>query len=315
MITFVAFSAIDMKKWVLKAIVQKGISFLPYKHRINYLFQKYVTRGVQLSDYYFGDRRSHLDKHLSFWQEFGPAQPLKVLELGTGWYPVIPIGYFLAGAERIYTADISPLLTAENLQTTIQRYVSEKQKVNHPAFLPEQWAQLEKIGQSTAGSLTELLEKLNIEYLVGDARKLDLSDGSITLVSSNNTFEHVYPSILEGLLREFDRVLHPDGIMSHFIDLSDHFAHLDQRITIYNFLRFSKSAWRRIDNDIQPQNRWRMYQYRNLYEQLGLPIVHEELREGDLDALQSTELHADYQGIDPKELAISHGYLVSRKGK
>ena len=28
-----------MKKWVLKAIVQKTISWLPFKHRINFLFQ------------------------------------------------------------------------------------------------------------------------------------------------------------------------------------------------------------------------------------------------------------------------------------
>ena len=307
--------AIIMKKWVLKAVVQKGISFLPYRHRINYLFQKYITRGVQLSDEYFSDRRMHLDKHLAFWQEWGPKKDLRVLELGTGWYPVIPIGYFLAGAERIYTADISPLLTLENLQTTVLRYVNQKAEADHPSFLAERWEKLEALAQNPPSSLSAFLEELHIEYLVGDARQVNLEDGTITLVSSNNTFEHVHAPILRGLLSEFNRVLDPEGIMSHFIDLSDHFAHLDQQITIYNFLRFSEKAWSRIDNDIQPQNRWRMWQYRALYAELGLPIVHEEHRPGDLEALKTVTLHQDYQTIDSKELAISHGYLVSRKGK
>ena len=303
-----------MKKWVLKAVVQKGISFLPFKHRINYLFQKYVTRGVQLSDYYFNDRRAHLDKHLAFWQEWGPTLPLKALELGTGWYPVIPIGYFLAGATKIYTADISPLLNKENLLTAIDRYLTDKENANHSSFLPERWEKLEEISKRREEPFEALLQDLNIEYLIGDARQVNIEDGSITLVSSNNTFEHVYPAILEGLLKEFNRVLHPKGIMSHFIDLSDHFAHLDQSITIYNFLRFSEKEWQRIDNDIQPQNRWRMWQYRSLYAKLGLPIVEEESRPGDLEALQSVNLHSDFQSIDPNELAISHGYIVSSKG-
>ncbi|MEM1220135.1 MAG: class I SAM-dependent methyltransferase [Bacteroidota bacterium] len=304
-----------MKKWVLKAVVQKGISFLPYRHRINYLFQKYITRGVQLSDEYFSDRRMHLDKHLAFWQEWGPKKPMRVLELGTGWYPVIPLGYFLAGAERIHTADISPLLTLENLQTTVRRYVDHKIAVNHSSFLEERWERLEALAKNPPATLEEYLQELQIEYLVGDARTLSLENETITLISSNNTFEHVHPPILKGLLVEFDRVLDTDGIMSHFIDLSDHFAHLDQQITIYNFLRFSEKAWSNIDNDIQPQNRWRMWQYRALYTELGLPIVHEEHRPGDIEALKTVTLHADYQAIDSKELAISHGYLVSRKGK
>ena len=50
----------------------------------------------------------------------------------------------------------------------------------------------------------------------------------------------------------------PDGLHSHFIDMSDHFAHMDSSISIYHFLRYSEAQWKRIDNSIQPQNRWRL---------------------------------------------------------
>ena len=40
-------------KWQMKAIAQKAISFLPKKEKINYWFQKNITKGVTLTDEYF----------------------------------------------------------------------------------------------------------------------------------------------------------------------------------------------------------------------------------------------------------------------
>ncbi|MDV7393123.1 hypothetical protein RZS08_17250, partial [Arthrospira platensis SPKY1] len=121
----------------------------------------------------------------------------------------------------------------------------------------------------------------------------------------------IYPHILDPILREFRRVLRPGGLMSHFIDLSDHFAHLDPSITIYNFLRFSKRQWRLIDNPIQPQNRWRMPQYRQLFEQTGWQILKEENRPGDLKALRSVPVHEEWRSMTEVDLAVSHGYVVT----
>lgn len=98
-----------MKTWILKAIVQKTISFLPYKHQINYFFQRYVTKGVLLNNSYFTDRLVHANKHLRFFEQYSHiATPSTTLELGTGWYPVVPISLFLNGSDTIYTVDISP---------------------------------------------------------------------------------------------------------------------------------------------------------------------------------------------------------------
>ena len=100
--------------------------------------------------------------------------------------------------------------------------------------------------------------------------------------------------------------------MSHFIDMSDHFAHFDRSITMYNFLRFSEGQWGMIDNEIQPQNRWRWRQYRDLYEDLELEVLHEEVRPGDMEALSLVNVHPEWKEFSNEELAISHGYLISR---
>ena len=305
-----------MKKWILKAIVQKTISFLPYKHRINYLFQKYVTRGVDLSDDYFLDRLNHFQNHRAFQVRYKKeVEGIKVLELGTGWYPVIPIGFFLSGADQIYTVDISELTNKEKILETVDRFLKHHQAgllTQIEGIQTDRLEKLQEIAQNRTNlSFTDLLQQLHIQYLVADARKLPIPSDSIDLATSNNTFEHVYPDILADILKEFVRVVKPDGLMSHFIDMSDHFAHLDQQISIYNFLQFSDQQWQWIDNTIQPQNRWRITQYRDLYQQLGIPISEEQNRKGNPEVVKSMSLAAPFSEISPEEVAISHSYVVS----
>ncbi len=305
-----------MKKWILKAVIQKLISFLPYKHRINYLFQKYITRGVQLSDAYFEDRLIHLGHHLAFYRKHkGENRDIQSLELGTGWYPVVPMGLFLAGVETIYTVDISKLMNKERVLTTVNKFVSNRQHERLTAIddlKATRWETLQYLHQQGAQlPFEKILDLLHIRYLVADARKLSIPDCSIDFITSNNTFEHVYPDILKQILLEFHRILKPDGLMSHFIDMSDHFAHLDQHITIYNFLQFSPQQWQLIDNTIQPQNRWRIGQYRKLYQQLNIPITEELNRPGDQAALQTVNLASPFSEMPKEDVAISHSYVIS----
>ena len=304
-----------MKKWILKAIIQKAISLLPYRHQINHLFQKYVTGGVHLSDAYLEDKLIHFQKHSIFFEGAGAGTAERnLLELGTGWYPIVPICFFLSGARRITTVDISPFLTKEKLRLSIQKMVElnaagQLEKYFKP--LPGRWDTLLSLDKGPGQNLEEILEQLHIRYLIADARALPMDANSVDLIISNNTFEHIYPEILERILQEFQRVLKSGGLMSHFIDMSDHFAHLDPSITIYNFLRFSKERWAWIDNSIQPQNRWRILHYRHLYAKLGIRIAKEENRPGDLEQLRSVPIHPDFSGIPEADLAVSHSYLLS----
>ena len=305
-----------MKKWVLKAVVQKGISFLPFKHQINFLFQKYVTKGVNLTEPYFEDRLTHYKHHSQFQEKYKKTlRGITVLELGTGWHPVVPIGFFLSGADQIYTVDISELTDREKVLDTIDiflRYQKDGRLASFCKVAPERLAVLETIATRRASyDWEQIKEALNLQYLVVDARKLPLENQTIDLITSNNTFEHVYADVLKDILLSFKRVLNPNGLMSHFIDMSDHFAHLDRSITIYNFLQFSEQQWSLIDNSVQPQNRWRIPQFRELYQELGLPITEELNREGDLEALKSVQIHSSFQKMSLEDLAVSHSYVVS----
>lgn len=308
-----------IRKWHLKAVVQKTISFLPNGHRLNHWFQKHVTKGVHLSDVYFYDRLEHAQAHFGAYERYcGTLKGISSLELGTGWYPVVPMSLFLKGAATIHTVDISELTTHAKLTDTLRRLVTalddgSLQQYYEP--LPERAHQLRQVYMEVEQlSVPQILERLNIHYTIIDARHLKhLSDRSIDLVHSNNTFEHVYPAILKDILVEFKRIVRQGGLQSHFVDMSDHFAHFDHSINIYNFLKYSPNTWDRIiDNSIQPQNRWRFHHYVALYNELDLPLTQSEVRAGNIEDLRQVPVHESFKTLTEAELAISHCYLFSK---
>lgn len=309
-----------MKKWILKAIVQKTISFLPFKHQINFLFQKYVTKGVYLSDEYFEDRLIHAANHLKGYKKLSEITvPEKTLELGTGWYPVVPFAFYLCGSNEIHSIDIASLTNKQRLITTLEKF---KEHLNDPGkkqffdSMPINQQRLTKFNQliRNAANLSEseILNNLNIHLSIIDAGKTNFQSGYFDLVHSNNTFEHVYPSVLKKILTEFFRITKKHkGVMSHFIDMSDHFAHFDKSITIYNFLQFSTGQWKWIDNSIQPLNRLRFPDYSSMYQSLNIPVSSVENRPGNINEVNSLRIDTSFKKYSAQELAISHSYIFS----
>ncbi len=306
-----------MKKWILKAIVQKTISYLPLSEKINYLFQKYVTKGVNLTDAYFIQRLILAKNHFDAYSKFNKnAIPKTCLELGTGWYPIVPICFFVAGSEKIYSVDITFLTSKERIRATVEMFIEAQKECELEKYIPINKVRFEKLVDISKNydnlSLENILEQLHLVYLIEDARKLSLPDNSIDLVNSNNTFEHIYPKILIPILKEFKRVVSKShGVQSHFIDMSDHFAHFDTSINIYNFLQFSESQWRLIDNSIQPQSRLRIDDYKKIYADLEIPIDLENFREGRLGELKTIKLSEPYSSKSLEMNAISHCHFIS----
>jgi SAM-dependent methyltransferase len=306
-----------MAKWILKAVIQKTISFLPGGHSINYLFQKYVTKGVQLTDAHFEDKLGHARDHIHYFRKYhAQHEGFTALELGSGWYPVVPVALFLCGAGSITTVDISNLMRYENIVITLRKYkeYNDAGRLSNwlPHMLRERIEQLFAVLENMPAERDTLLQQLSIQYQVADARKLDIADGTFDLIVSNNVFEHIYPKILKDILKEFKRLAKPDGISSHFIDMSDHFAHMDSSITIYNFLKFTDRQWNLIDNSIQPQSRLRINHYREMYQQLGLEALEQIDRPGNIDELLSVKPDKRFASINPSIAAVSHSLVISR---
>lgn len=304
-----------MHRWILKAIAQKGISFLPFSQNLNFFCQKYITRGIELSDEYFEARLLHCVRHYQYFRKYSSVKNFSHLELGTGWYPIVPTGMFLYGADSITTVDIHRFSNENYTKKVLRKFLEYHQKGVLEKFLPAHSKERLKIilqeAEHPSPDYYTLLEKHNITYMVMDVRKLPVPDKSFDLITSNNTFEHIAPQALEGILRKLSVLCKEGGVMSHAIDMSDHFAHFDKNIPIYNFLKFSDAQWKLIDNKIQSQNRLRIYDYRKIYHKLSIPLTEEINEEFNLEEYNRVKANKKFLPHPPEENAVSYSLLVS----
>lgn len=308
-----------MPSWLLKAAVQGAISALPASDRLNYLLQRHVTGSVVLSDEVFERKVAQCRRHLQSFQtaRAGAGLPASALELGTGWYPVVPVGMALAGVGRVVTVDVSSLLSPERTRRVLSAYATLLRSGSAEKLLPAIDAEraaavtAAAAGDGAAESTDRLLAPLGIQVLIGDARASGLPAGSVDLFVSNNTFEHIAPRVLSQIVTEFRRLAAPGAVMDHFVDMSDHYAHFDRSITEFNYLRYSDRAWRLFNNRLQYQNRLRIPDYRRILEAGGFSIVAEDGEPGPADALARVELAPRFRRYTVEELLTLRVWLTA----
>jgi hypothetical protein len=307
-----------MPSWLLKATVQGAISPLPGCDRLNYLLQKHVTGSLALTAEVFERKVAQCRRHLASYREVRgeDAAPALALELGTGWYPIVPVGLVLAGAGSVLTIDVSPLLDLERTVRVLELYASQLRSGRLETLLgpiaPDRAeAVLAAAGERTGRDAAELLGRVGVRALVGDARASGLAAGSVELFVSNNTFEHVPPDVLRQLMAEFARLAAEGAVMDHFVDMSDHYAHFDRSITEFNYLRYPDRLWRLFNNRLQHQNRLRIVDYRRMIEQAGFALVAEEAERGAPEELAAVKLARPFRGYAPADLLVLRCWLTA----
>jgi hypothetical protein len=309
-----------MSSWLLKTALQRAISGLPRSHWWNALLQRHVTGGLRIQPYgEFQGKLKACRRHLDFYREFSGQvrEDFTVVEIGTGWFPIIPIGLHLCGAREIWTFDIVRLLRADTFNKVIEYFClfAKTGKLYEilPAALPARVVELIDLSSSvTRMSPVEFLERLNIHALVHDVRNSGLGDRSANMVFSHGVLEHFPPPMLAEALGELRRICSRDSVMSHFIGMADQFASFDRSITPFNSMRYSAWAWRWLNNSMIPQNRLRISDYRRAYSDAGFEIVAEEDLNGAESDLASVRLAAEFEHYDKQELLVLFSWLVGR---
>jgi SAM-dependent methyltransferase len=272
-----------MPHWLLKAAAQKLLSALPGR-----LYDELLWRAgsLRLSPAFLDDRLAHARRHAEAWRQFRPGLPALSLEIGGGWVPVVPSGLRLLGFGRILSADLH------------NRFRSEARQQLRDALAS---------GQS-ADFLADPAFPEHVSLLGGLAT---LPGASVDFIFSNNTFEHIPRPELEALLGQCRRLLAPGGLMSHYIDMADHYSYFDPRISPWHFLRFSEAQWSWIENRIQSQNRLRLPQHRQLLAEAGFQLLAEERESGPADAYPRTKVHPDFQQFTEEENRVLYAHLLA----
>lgn len=237
------------------------------------------------------------------------------LELGSGWRPVIPLILRAAGARRVYMVDAERLMDERLLSDTAAHLRAQAPMLAQRLRVPVESIQATLSPVEGAG-LEPATRALGLVYLApADARRLALEPGEVDIVSSRAVLEHIPRQILEEIFAEFARLLVPGrGVMCHIVDNSDHWAHIDKRLSMVNFLKYSERRWKLFAvNPLDYMNRLRHSEYLALAERAGFDLLLDSSQPdaAALDALATLPISADFAAFDRRDLAILTTELVA----
>ena len=302
-----------MARWIAKALAQRAIGFMPDPDYWSDLVQRRIAGSVDLSYPFFLSRLDVARKHLD---SMGPEHRLAdVLELGTGWFPIVPIAFRLAGASHVSTCDIVERVSKERLQSTLQafrRAAGDGELSRRFPLLDHDLAHRIQNLDGAHQPCAEQLRSLGVDYRVGGSPGAHLPPQSIDLITSHAVLEYVCKEPFIELLNAFRRVLKSDGAMSHWIDLSDEYAYFDKNISRLNFLRYSDRVWNLINNPIIPLSRLRIDDIRRLFAQAGFAIHEEETEKLDKDELDRLPLAKAFASRDMEDMRVLDAWILAR---
>jgi SAM-dependent methyltransferase len=245
-------------RWIAKAVVQGALSVLPRGDALNYLLQRHVTHGLPTSDAAFEmhveEARRHYDAMRRHARGLDPGEAV-LYEFGAGWDLIGPLALARLGIRHQLLVDIRANLRLDLVNDTLAR-----------------------LGAGPVSSVAELEAAHGIRYVAPcDARRTPIPAGSVDVISSTFTLEHIPERDIAAILAECARLLRPAGIVSCAIDMKDHYSYFDDRVDTYHFLTVPDRAWRLVNPPLHHQNRLRLPDYRRLFAGAGLTIVEEEV--------------------------------------
>ncbi len=287
------------KTVVLKSVAKSLIPFLPVARRLKRRILPYQDN--------LGNSRLALANGLQMIRLLRSVDANirgDILEVGSGWLPVIPLLFHLCGARRVVMTDIERLMDAQTIERA-RRLIGE-----------DLGPVARELGLDEAEAADKLRSGFQPDYVVpwDSARH---PAGSVDIVVSRAVLEHVPPPAIEAWTADFSRILRPGGVICHFIDNSDHWEHQDKSLSRVDFLRYEDGLfWRMACRETQAyQNRLRHGDYLALFRRHGWTAVVDDgvPDEKCLRDLQTLPLASTFRGHEPRDLAILTSVFVLRR--
>jgi SAM-dependent methyltransferase len=210
-----------------------------------------------------------------------------VLEVGSGWQPLIPLLFREAGARSVIMTDDKALMD----RGYFERARGLLAHSGHPVQV----------------------EFTDFQYLA-PCNWAAIPSSSVDAIWSRACLEHIPPRILRQILGQFRRILKSDGVMAHIIDNSDHWEHRDKSISRVNFLRFGDLTWKAINlHPLCYQNRLRHSDYLSMFREMGfeVTVAAGEICEEARIALADMRIDSHFRGYEIDDLATITSRIVA----
>ena len=238
-----------------------------------------------------------------------------VVEIGTGWVPILPLVFRMAGASEIITVDQDRLMDRNTFLHAISSIHKNMDRLLRQTGIPKELFDLRRLPSRQEETLGTLCNQSGVTYKA-PSDFMDLAPGSADFIVSRTVLEHIPEPALRNIFAHAAKVLRPGGMMCHEIDMSDHFEHRDKSISTVDMLGLDDAAWAPKIHDPQDyQNRLRRFEFGEILRDGGWEIVQ---MDGEpyppaLDALKTMKLIPRYANVPHEELAILWSVVVAKR--
>jgi hypothetical protein len=238
-----------------------------------------------------------------------------MVEIGTGWMPILPLVFRMAGAGEVISMDLNRLMDVHTFRAGVSYVRSNLERIlAREGRDPAIFAAGELIHPGRLESLADMCRRSGVAYRA-PADFLDLQPHSCDYIVSRTVLEHVPERIVPQIFEHAKKVLKPGGMMCHWIDMSDHFEFTDKSLSRLDFLRYSDREWAaRSGRPGRYQTRLRRYEYVQMLEQTGWEIlsVSGTPHPKALEDLKTLPIAAPYTDIPHEELAILVSTIIAK---
>lgn len=263
-----------------KVVLSRFPAGYAFWHRMNLFSHGYMDRPEYAHEVF----RHHFDR-----AEFARKSDGWVgLELGPGDSALSALVARAYGASRCVLVDAGNFATND---TAPYRLMAR--------LLKERGLQTPFIGDTD--SVDVILRRCNAQY---ETRSLDslrsIPSASVDFIWSQAALEHVRRHEFLPTMRELRRILRPDGVCSHRVDLQDHLG------GGLNNLRFPSRLWERewMVRSGFYTNRLRITELERLFQEAGFSPKVISSTSWDQVPLRRSALAAEFQGLDDNALRV-----------
>jgi len=245
-------------------------------------------------------------------QAGGQIEGARVLEIGSGWIPVAPLIYRIAGAREVVLSDQHRLLHPRSVQAAAAFLLKRTDRLSNELGVDAARIS-EVLDVPMHGSLDAMLEALGLSYVV--PLNAETLRGEIDLAYSHTVLEHIPPAALTEIFALVRTRLGEGGLFCNGIDNSDHRRSYDDGLSIVDFLRYSEFTWNM--QCINPQdytNRLRHSDYLALLEEGGFKLLDTQahVAQQALSKVQLQELPTRFRDKSAEDLCTTWSLMLAR---
>ena len=291
-----------MKKHKLKTAFYNFLEILPYRigNKVYYSIKNFSKKNT------YDELNSDVRKKYSTFLELKKIlnqldyslKNKEVVELGTGWIPIMPYFFhFLDKAKKVLTYDLNEHISVEKA-IEFNEYFEKEFSIN---IKPDNTKKIPIPNEISYFPNSNFITE-NIE------------SNSVDIFFSRYVLPHVLEPALTDIIKKAYKILKKNGLMIHFLSMSDLRSHGNNSLSMWDFLKYSEAEWKNKSTRFDPHNRWRLPRYIELFESIFLNIG-STLKKGSkqYEMFTKLKLHNDFKKYSFEELTAGNIIVILKK--